>query len=99
MITFVRTATMTPGKMHEAMTFAHQVAQLSEKITGIKVGVSVPIAGNPFRVAWTSAIPDLGAVKSARNKLRSDKEYAELVESAAPYFLPGTVHDEMWQGV
>jgi hypothetical protein len=99
MITFIRTATMTPGKTQEAMTFAHQVALLCERITGIKVGVSVPIAGNPFRVAWTSATPDLGVVETAMDKLLSNKEYVELVESAAPYFLPGTVHDEMWRGV
>jgi acetyl-CoA carboxylase alpha subunit len=45
-ITFVRTATIAPGKVAEALAFAHQIAKLVEKITGLKVGVSMPIAGN-----------------------------------------------------
>jgi hypothetical protein len=44
MITFVRTATIAPGKVVEALTFAHQIAKLVEKITGLKVGVSMPLA-------------------------------------------------------
>jgi acetyl-CoA carboxylase alpha subunit len=41
MITFVRTATIAPGKVAEALAFAHQIAKLVEKITGLKVGVSM----------------------------------------------------------
>ena len=49
MITFVRTATIAPGKVAEALAFAHQIAKLVEKISGLKVGVSMPVGGNPFR--------------------------------------------------
>ena len=37
MITFVRTATIAPGKVGEALAFAHQIAKLVEKISGLKV--------------------------------------------------------------
>src|SRR5580698_8077315 len=55
MITFVRTATIAPGKLVEAMGFAHQVGQHVEKITGLKVVVATPVGGNPFRIAWVTA--------------------------------------------
>jgi hypothetical protein len=97
MITFVRTATIAPGKMAEAMGFAHEIAKLVEKITGLKVGVAVPVGGNPFRIAWVAGEPDLAAVESNNAKLLSDPEYMKLVESGASLFLPGSVYDEMWR--
>jgi hypothetical protein len=99
MITFVRTATIAPGKTVEALGFARQIAELVEKITGVKVSVSMPVAGNPFRIAWVAAEPDLGAVESNTNKLLSNPEYMKLSESAASLFLPGSAHDEMWRSV
>ena len=97
MITFVRTAAIAPGKVAEAIGFAHQIAKLVEKITGLKVGVSMPVAGNPFRIAWVAAEPDLASVEANTNKLLSDPEYMKLAESGASYFLPGSAHDEMWR--
>lgn len=99
MITFVRTASIASGKAGEAVTFAHEVAKLSEKITGAKVGVSMPMAGNPWRIAWTAAYPDAGAMEVAGTKLLSDPEYTKLLQSAAPYFQPGTTYDEWWKSI
>jgi hypothetical protein len=99
MITFVRTATIAPGKVVEALTFAHQIAKLVEKITGLKVGVSMPVGGNPFRIAWVAAQPDLAAVEANNNKLLSDPEYMKLTEGSASLFLPGSAHDQMWRSV
>jgi hypothetical protein len=99
MITFVRTATIAPGKVAEALAFAHQIAKLVEKITGLKVGVSMPIAGNPFRIAWVAAEPDLASVEATTSKLLSDPEYMKLSEGSASLFLPGSAHDELWRSV
>src|SRR5271165_3314194 len=75
MITFVRTDFIAPGKQAEALAFAHQIAKLVEKITGHKVGVSIPVGGNPFRVAWVLSLPDLGAVESSLGKLLGNADY------------------------
>jgi len=99
MITFVRTATIAPGKVADALAFAHQIAKLVEKITGLKVAVTMPIGGNPFRIAWVAAQPDLAAVEANNNKLLSDPEYMKLSEGSASLFLPGSAHDEMWRSV
>ena len=99
MITFVRTATIAPGKVAEALAFAHQIAQLVDKITGLKVGVSMPVSGNPFRIAWVAAEPDLASVEANTNKLLSNPEYMKMSEGGASLFLPGSAHDEMWRSV
>ena len=80
MITFVRTATIAPGKVGEALAFAHQIAKLVDKITGLKVGVSMPVSGNPFRIAWVAAEPDLASLEANTNKLLSNPEYMKMSE-------------------
>ena len=96
MITFVRTWTVAPGKAHEAMTFAHEVAKMVEAKVGIKVNVMRPIGGNPSRIGWVASYDNLAAFKSATMKLLSDAGYMKSVESSAPYFLPGSGHDKLW---
>ena len=98
MITFIRTSSIAPGKVVEALTFAHQIAALVEKITGVKIGVTMPIgSGNPFRIAWVAMEADLGAFEATTAKVTSNSEYMKLVESSASYFLPGSAHDELWR--
>ena len=63
MITYVRTANIAPGKTAGALAFAHEIAKVVEKITGLKVSVSMPVGGNPFRIAWVTAQPDLASVE------------------------------------
>jgi len=96
MITFMRTATIAPGKTHEAMTFAHQVAKMVEAKVGTKLNMMVPIGGNPSRIAWVASYDNLAAFEAASMKLLPNADYKKLLESSAPHFLPGSVHDELW---
>ena len=59
----------------------------------------MPVGGNPFRIAWVAAEPDLASVEANNNKLLSNPEYMKLVEGSASLFLPGSAHDEMWRSV
>ena len=96
MITFVRTGVHAPGKTHEAMTFAHQVAKMVEAKVGIKDNVMVPIGGNPGRIGWILSYDNLAAFEETSLKLLADADYMKLTESNAQYFVPGTWHDELW---
>ena len=89
MITFVRTSKIAPGKVVEALAFAHQIAKLVEKITGLKVGVSMPVGGNPFRIAWVAAEPDLASVEANNNKLLSNPEYMKWSKAALRFSYQG----------
>ena len=62
-------------------------ARPPEKLTGNKVGVSIPVGGNPFRVAWVLSLPDLASVESSMSKLLGNADYMKQVESAASFFL------------
>ncbi len=96
MITFFRTAVIAPGKTHEAMTFAHQAAKMIEAKVGIKVNLMRPVGGNPSRIGWVASYDNLAAFESTATKLLADADYRKLLESSAPSFLPGSLHDELW---
>ncbi len=99
MITFVRTASIAPGKVGEAIGFAHQSAEFLKAKYGVETGVSMPIGGNPFRIAWVSMHASLAAFEERSSKMMSDPEYLALVATAAGIFLPGSAHDELWRGI
>ena len=99
MITFVRTASIAPGKVVDAVRFAHTVAELLKSKFGAQMGVSMPIGGNPNRIAWVSTFASLAELEEGFQKFASDPEYLNLVASGAANFLPGSVHDEIWRSI
>jgi hypothetical protein len=99
MITLVRTASIAPGKLPEAMAFAHKVADLVKNKTGGTISISMPIGGNPNRIAWVSVFANLAELEEGTTKLLGDRDYLSLLAAAATLFLPGSVHDEMWRSV
>jgi len=99
MIHFVRTSSVAPGKMADAMTFAKKIAAYLAKKPGIKVEVSVPVAGPPNRIAWHSQHRDLAEFETVMNKLNSDSKYAALLRDGPKLFMPGTANDALWRSV
>jgi len=99
MITFVRTASIAPGKLPEAVAFAHKVADLVKNKTGDTISITMPVGGNPNRIAWVSVYASLAEVEERTTKLLGDRDYLSLLNTAATLFLPGSVHDEIWRSV
>jgi hypothetical protein len=99
MIHFVRTVSIAPGKMAEAMTFAKEIASYSEGLTGFKVEVSVPIAGNPSRIAWHLQYRDLTELEGAVGKIGADAKFAELSRAGSALMLPGSTLDTLWRTI
>jgi hypothetical protein len=99
MITLIRTADIAPGKLTEAVTFAHTVAVAVEKIAGHKLQIAMPVGGKPFTLGWIVTEPDMATYAANNAKLMADTGYINLIETGAALFLPGSVHDELWQSM
>jgi hypothetical protein len=99
MITFVRTRSIAPGKAAEAMAFSQQVTKLIKDKFGVQLGASVPIGGNPDRIAFVSSYPGLAELESQATRLVADVDYQKLIAANAQTFLPGSTHDELWMSV
>ena len=99
MIHFVRTVLISPGKMAEAMAFAKEIASYSEGLTGFKVEVSVPVTGNPSRIAWHLQYRDLAEMDGAVSKISADAKFAELSQVGSAFMLPGSANDTLWRTI
>ncbi len=99
MITFVRTVSAMPGKFGELLAFAHRVkAYLKEKYDA-DTGLSMPIGGNPARIAFVSTSPSLADLEVIMGKLANDADYQKMVAANAANVIPGSVHDELWRAI
>jgi hypothetical protein len=99
MITFIRTATIAPDRIGEAMAFLHQVAKRAEESTEHQVTTSMQVGGKFGRIAQSTTHPNLAEFETAMAKLMGDPEYVKMLAAAAPLFLPNETHDELWQSM
>jgi len=99
MISITRTASIAPGKMGHAVTFAHKVSQHIKEKHGTALEVSLPIGGNPSRIAWHMRFDNLAQWETLTGKLMGDKDYMDLVAKNSDNFLPGSVHDGIWRTI
>ena len=99
MITFVRTAEITPGKRADVMAFNQEAVKLFKDKFGADVHVSVPIGGNPNRMAWTVSYSSLAEFEATVAKINADADYQKLLAANVAIILPGSVHDELWRSV
>lgn len=97
MIRFIRTSSIAPGKLGDALAFAKQVCDFLEKEHGQKVELMMPVGGNPHRIAWRSEYSSLGALEDFQTKTMKDPKYLEILSKAAQIFIPGSANDEIWR--
>jgi len=99
MITFVRTRSIAPGKRAEATVYAQKASKLIKDKFGVHMNVSMPIGGNPDRLAFVSSYASLAEFESHATKLLADAEYLQLLAGSAQTFLPAATHDELWMSI
>ena len=99
MITFVRTRSIAPGKAAESRAFSEQVTKLVKDKFGVELRASVPIGGNPDRIAFVSTYPSMAELEATATKLVADADYQKLLAANAQTFLPGSTDDELWMSV
>lgn len=97
MIHLTRTSCVMPGEMGNALAFSKQVTEHIAATHQVALTMMFPVGGNPFRIAWTTTYPDLGALGDFHAKLLGDRKYAEIIAAAADSFVPGATTDEIWR--
>lgn len=95
MILFTRTSDIASGQMAPAIGFAKKVSAYIESEHGRKVEVSMPVAGNPFRIHWTASFDSLEQFDSLMTKLTQDPKYLDMIVNASACFIPGSAHDTL----
>jgi hypothetical protein len=97
MITFTRTGSIAPGKTREAIAFAHQIAKIIKEKHGVTLEILMPVAGNPYRIAWRTRYEGLAQLEAFSAKVLADADYMATIAENSANFLPGSMHDEIWR--
>ena len=97
MIRFVRSASIAPGRLGDALAFAKQVSDYIGSHFGVRLEVMMPVGGNPNRVAWRAEYPSLAAMEEMQTKMLADPKYLEIVGKGALNFIAGSVNDSIWR--
>lgn len=95
MILFTRTSDIASGQMAPAIGFAKKVSAYIESEHGRRVEVSMPVAGNPFRICWTGTFDSLEQFETFTTKLMQDPKYVDMMVNASACFIPGSAHDTL----
>ena len=99
MITFIRSASIAPGKTSDALAFANQIGRHIKENYGVTVELLMPVGGNPNRIAWRAQYESLAQWEAMAAKLLADTEYLGTIAKNSATFLPGSVHDEIWRTI
>lgn len=97
MIYFLRSATVAPGKIAAALSYAREVAELVRAKTGREVTIGVPIGGHANRIGWFIQYDNLAALENEQTKLLQDSEYMATVTKGGENFVPGSLYDNIWR--
>jgi hypothetical protein len=97
MYAFSRSVRLAPGNAREAMTWASEVTEQVNQITGLGVRLFTQVWSPEFgRVSWACFVPDLSALEAANDKLLADDSFAAKVDQGAR-FLSGGIDDTLGQ--
>jgi hypothetical protein len=99
MITFIRSASIAPGKTGDAIAFANQIGKHIKENYGVTIELLMPVGGNPNRMAWHAHYESLAQLEALAAKLLADTEYMGTIAKNSATFLPGSVHDEIWRTI
>ena len=95
MILFTRTSDIASGQLAPAIGFAKKVSAYIATEYGKTVEVSMPVAGNPFRIHWTASFDTLEQFDALTSRLMQDPKYVDMVVNGSACFIAGSAHDTL----
>jgi hypothetical protein len=86
MYLFSRQARLAPGNTRAAMTWATQITEKVNQITGLTVGLFTPMFSPGVGIlSWSTFVPDIKSLEAATDKLAADDAYVALVDAGAKF--------------
>ena len=102
MITTVRSASISPGKIDEGFAFAVEIAHyINENLPGTTVQVLRNIGGKMAQVHWVSTYESLAAYEAYWTKLENDAGFKEKLAEARgnELYVADSIVDSLYQTI
>jgi hypothetical protein len=99
LIHFMRTTSIAPGKVADALAFAGEMTEYLSSAYGQKMQLMVPVGGNPFRLCFSTSYNALEDLEKFQGRTMGDAKYLSILGKGAGIFIPGSAHDDIWKSV
>jgi len=97
MITFVRSLTVQPGKIGEAVGWGKELVGIFKRVTGKDLALCTSFGGAIGALAWIGHYDSMAQIEDMLTKLMADREYLTAIGKAGQLAVPGSGHDQFWR--
>lgn len=99
MVRWTRSARIAPGKFMEAIRWAKEIAEYTNKKHGSQVTVYLDSFGEFGTIRWFADYPDLATLEKLNHQLVADPEYLKKVMRGTDLVMPGSVFDTVMRSI
>ena len=97
MITFVRSLTVQPGKIGEAVGWGKELVGIVKRVTGKDLALCTSFGGAIGALAWIGHYDSMAQIEDTLAKLMADREYLAAIGKAGQLVVSGSGHDQFWR--
>jgi hypothetical protein len=83
-------ATMTAGKIRQALGWSTKIMQHVTDLTGVGGVVVTSVTGQMFQIGWMSGFDNPEHLDAFNGKMAADTEYLEIIDEAGDFFVSGS---------
>jgi hypothetical protein len=99
MIRWTRSARIAPGKYLQAIQFAKEIVEFSNKKYKTQTSVYMDSFGEYGTIRWFADFADLAALEKVGSQLMADQEYLQKGNQAADLFFQGSFFDTVMRAI
>jgi hypothetical protein len=99
MIRWTRSARIVPAKFMEAMQWAKDIAEFTNKKHGTKTTVYLDSFGEYGTIRWFWDCDDLATLEKVGYQLFADPEYLQKISRGPELLMPGSVVDTVMRTI
>jgi hypothetical protein len=88
------------GSIPDAMTWAHEIAGIVTKVSGVEVQVASRVGGHSD-VLWVIRLENMAAVEKLMDQLQAAPDYDASIRQALAkgFFEPNSIEQALWRTV
>jgi hypothetical protein len=88
------------GSFPDAMTWAHEIAGIVTKVSGVEVQVASRVGGHSD-VLWVIRLENMAAVEKLMDQLQAAPDYDASIRQALAkgFFEPNSIEQALWRTV
>lgn len=99
MVRWTRSARIAPGKFIEAIKWAKDIVEFTDKKYGSQVTAYLDSFGEFGTLRWFADFADLATLEKQQHQLNADKEYLQKVSRGTEFVVVESIFDTVMRAI